>query len=320
VTVNPESLLAERGPFIREAGLRPPRNYWLQSWDRLVRNRLGVVAAGVLVLAAALAITAPLWTIFVTHQTPDGLDLSAVFQGPSSRHWLGTDELGRDTFTRMIWGARASLTVGFVAVGLFVLIGGGLGIVAGYYGGLADELIMRVVDALLAIPIVYLLILFTGLLPLPVGPADRPWFVLRHDPLTLALVIAILGWGPFARLVRGDALTVRTREFMTATRSLGASDARLMLRHLLPNVLPVMVVTASLEIGFVILLEASLDYIGLGIQPPTASWGNMLLNAQSYFYHSGILVFAPGIAIVLTVMAANVLGNALRDALDPRLE
>jgi peptide/nickel transport system permease protein len=176
---------------------------------------------------------------------------------------------------------------------------------------LVDLVLMRVVDVLLAIPAVYLLILFATLQPFHLSP---------HSPTTLSIIIAIVSWGGLARVLRADALSVRQRDFVLATRSIGASDLRVMLRHILPNVLPSMIVAASLGVGAVILLEAALDFISLGIRPPEPSWGNMLFNAQSYFFHSAWLAVIPGLAIAVAVMSANLLGNALRDALDPRLD
>jgi len=294
---------------------RPAQSYWSESWERLRGSRFGMFFGGILVLLALIAIAAPLVPIFVTHVQPTSVNLSGSFGSFSSAHLLGTDELGRDTFTRLVYAARVSLGVGFLAVALYLLIGGTVGITAGFYGGVTDDLLMRFVDILLAIPTIYLLILITSMLPLPVGP-----IIIKHDAISLSVIIAITVWGGVARLVRGEVLSVKNRDFMLATRSIGASNLRLMARHLLPNVLPVMIVAASLGVGQIILTEAALDFIGLGVQPPTASWGNMLLNAQSYFYHSTSLVILPGVCIVVAVLSANIFGNAVRDAFDPRLK
>jgi len=176
---------------------------------------------------------------------------------------------------------------------------------AGYYGGLLDDVLMRVVDVVLAIPAVFLYILMA--------------ILFRPTAVTLSIIIASVGWASLARLVRSEVLSLRTRDYMLATRSLGAGDLRLILRHLLPNALPLMIVAASLGLAQVVLIEAALDFLGLGIQPPTASWGNMLSNAQVYFVHSTWLVVLPGTCIFITVLAANLFGNAIRDAFDPRL-
>jgi peptide/nickel transport system permease protein len=179
---------------------------------------------------------------------------------------------------------------------------------------------MRFVDMLLSIPAIFLFILISSLLPFPIGPPQHPWFILQHNAISLAVVIASVSWGWVARLVRSEVLTLRDRDFMLATRSVGASDIRLMVRHLLPNVLPVMIVASSLGVGQVILIEAALDFIGVGVQDPTASWGNMLTDAQNqdFIYHSLLLVYLPGLVILLAAMSANLFGNAIRDAFDPR--
>jgi peptide/nickel transport system permease protein len=303
-------------------GGRPAQSYWNESWERLRANRFGMAFGYVLVVLSIIAIVSPLVSQFITHYQPSDTDLSNTFAGISHGHLLGTDELGRDTLTRLVWGARVSLGIGFLAVLLYIFIGGTVGMIAGFYGGLIDDILMRFVDVLLAIPTIYLLILVTSLLPLPIGPdaAHHPWFTVKHDAVSISVVIAFTVWGGVARLMRGEVLSIRGRDFMLATRSLGAGDVRLMTRHLLPNALPVLIVTASLGFGQIILLEAALDFIGLGVQPPTTSWGYMLLNSVTYFTHSILLVWLPGLAIVLAVLSANIFGNAIRDAYDPRLK
>lgn len=312
----------ERTPGEYEGGLgRPAQSYWSESWERLRRNRFGMAFGFLLLLMALIAIAAPLISHFLTHFEPGDEDLSDTFATFSHAHLLGSDELGRDTLTRLVYGGRVSLGVGFLTVFIYIVLGGGIGMLAGYYGGVLDDLLMRLVDIILSIPALYLLILIVDLLPLPIGPNPRhPWFILKHDVVTISIVIALTNWGAAARLMRGEVLGIKNRDFMLATKSLGAGGIRLMLRHLLPNALPVMIVAASLGIGQIILLEAALDFIGLGVQPPTASWGNMLLNARSYVTHSVLLVYLPGLAIVLAVLSANIFGNAVRDAYDPRLK
>jgi peptide/nickel transport system permease protein len=294
--------------------LRRHRSYWSESWVSLRENRPGMAAGALVLLLSLIAVAAPLFSRLVTHYPYDYQDLNNIFAGFSRQHLLGTDELGRDTLTRLIYGARVSLGVGFLTVGLYVLMGGTVGLIAGYYGGWVDDVLMRFVDMLLAVPTIYLLILITSLLPLTFGPV-----VIQHDAVSLSIVIAVTAWGGVGRLVRAEARSIKGRDFLLATRSIGASDFRLMARHLLPNVLPVLVVAASLGVGAIILLEAALDFIGLGVQPPTPSWGNMLFNSQSYFFHSIWLVILPGACVFVTVVAANVFGNAVRDAFDPRL-
>lgn len=301
---------------------RPAQSYWSESWERLRGNRFGIGFGVVLIILTAIALAAPLVSSYVTHFQPSDVDLANNFQSVSRQHLLGTDELGRDTLTRLVWGARVSLGIGFLTVLLYIFIGGTVGMLAAFYGGWVDDALMRFVDILLAIPTIYLLILITSLLPLPIGtdPAHHPWFTIKHDAVSISAIIAFTVWGGTARLMRGEVLSIKGRDFMLATRSLGANDIRLMTRHLLPNALPVLIVTASLGFGQIILLEAALDFIGEGVQPPTASWGYMLLNAISYFTHSALLVWLPGLSIVIAVLSANIFGNAVRDAYDPRLK
>lgn len=309
-----EIAIAERPPAEAAAG-RPARGYWRESWDRLLDNRIGFACGVVVLLLAVIALAAPLFAQLVTHHDPNRQTLAQTFLKPGNPGYLlGTDELGRDILTRLVYGARISLLVAYLTVALSLVVGGAVGLLSGYFGGLTDTLLMRFVDMLLAIPSIYLLILLTALSP-TIGPVALS----PGNPYALAVIIAIVSWGGLARLVRGEVLSVKQRDFMLATRSIGASHWRLMLRHLLPNVLAVMVVAASLQVGAIIVVEAALDFIGLGIQPPTASWGNMLANSQVYFYQSVWLVVLPGVAIFITVLAMNIFGNAVRDAFDPRL-
>jgi peptide/nickel transport system permease protein len=299
----------------------PSEGYWKQSWTRLRRDRFGMTFAVILAVLGALSLAAPAISALVTHYDPNSQDLTDIFGRASTAHWLGTDELGRDTLTRLVWGGRISLGVALLSVTLFITIGTTVGMFAGYYRGIIDEILMRAVDMLLAIPPIFLFILVSSLLPIPIGlDPGHPWFIIRHNPISLAVVIASVSWGWVARLVRNEVLSLRDRDFVLAAHSLGASDWRLMFRHLLPNVLPVIIVAASLGVGQIVLVEAGLDFIGVGIQPPDASWGDMLTNAQreDFLYHSPLLVILPGAAILLSVLSANMLGNAMRDAFDPR--
>ncbi|HEY4025857.1 MAG TPA: ABC transporter permease [Candidatus Dormibacteraeota bacterium] len=284
---------------------RPAQSYWGEAWERLRTNKVGMAAGGLLLLLAVIAVAAPVLSALVTHYDPARQDLNNNFDVPGRIHWLGSDELGRDTLTRLIWGARVSLGVGFLTVAIQLTFGTAIGLVAGYYGRVVDDVLMRIVDVVLAFPPIFL---FIGLS-----------ILFRPSALTLSLIIASVGWGSVARLVRGEVLSIKNRDFMLAARSIGARDSRLILGHLLPNVMPVMIVAASLALGQIILIEAALDFLGLGIQPPTASWGNMLTNAETYFVHSTSLVLFSGLTIFITVLAANVFGNAVRDAFDPRL-
>jgi peptide/nickel transport system permease protein len=287
-------------------GRGKPRSYMSESWLRLRENRFGTAAGVLILMLAAVALAAPLFSAFVTHHDPARQDLAAQFLTPGQGgHLLGTDELGRDTLTRLIYGTRVSLGIGFLTVAIMLTVGTLVGLAAGHFGGVFDGVLMRVVDIVLAFPAVFLYILMAMLF--------------RPSVVTLSVIIASVAWANIARLVRGEALTLAHRDFMLATRSVGAGNARLMFRHLLPNALPVLIVAASLYVGQVILIEAALDFLGLGIQQPTASWGNMLSDSQVYFVHSAWLVVLPGLCIFVTVLATNIFGNAVRDAFDPRL-
>lgn len=285
---------------------RTTRGYWQEATGRLRRNRIGSASGVVLLFFVVVALAAPLLAALFTQTDPRHIDLLNTFLPPlSPHHILGTDDLGRDELTRMLYGAQVSMGIGFLSVGVALTVGAGVGLVAGYYGGLIDGVLMRLVDMILAVPAIFLFILMS--------------ILFKPNTITLALIIASVGWGSIARLVRGEVLSVRTRDFMIATRALGARDARLILRHLLPNVLHVLIVFASLYLGQVVLIEAALDFLGLGISPATPSWGNMLTNSETFFFHSSWLVVWPGATIFVTVLAANLFGNAIRDAFDPRL-
>jgi peptide/nickel transport system permease protein len=284
---------------------RSERGYWRESGGRLAESRVALASAALLAVFGILALTAPLISHYITGYGPNEQDLVRTFNGPSAKHWLGTDELGRDTLTRLLWGARVTLGVALLAVSVQLTIGTAVGLVAGFYGRWIDGIAMRFVDSVLAFPDIFLYMLIAVLI--------------RPTPVALAFIIASVGWADVSRLIRAEVLVLKNEDYILASRSVGASNLRLMLGHILRNALPIIIVTASVRVGQVILIEAALDFLGLGIQPPTPSWGNMLSNSQTYFYHSTWLVVLPGLAIVSTVLATNLLGNALRDALDPRL-
>jgi peptide/nickel transport system permease protein len=224
---------------------------------------------------------------------------------PSSTHWLGTDEFGRDQFVRLLYGARISLSIGLLAAAVSLTVGVSLGGIAGFYGRRVDDLVVWATSTLRAIPILFLLIL--------IGALFRP------GPEGLAILIGAISWAGIARVVRGQVLTLRERDYMLAARSVGAQDGRLLLRHILPNVVSIAVVILGQDIGAVILTESALSYLGLGVAPPNASWGNMLSNAQRFLSSALWLVVAPGACIFSTVLALYLVADGLRDALDPRL-
>ena len=298
--------LAQPAASVAEEGLdeaEPGR--WVFVWRRFRSDLIALAALVIFALFVLIALAAPLISSYVTHFDPAQQSLLRALRPPGAPNYLGTDELGRDVLTRLVYGARVSLGVAALTVAVALTLGAFLGALAGYYGGWVDSLIMRAVDTLQSIPNLFILIFIS--------------VIFNVGPVSLAFVIASLNWTGISRLVRAEVLSLRGRDFVIAARALGAHDLRLIARHVIPNVVPVMIVWATLAVGNVILAEATLSYLGLGIQPPTPSWGNMLTNSQQYFYRSITLVFAPGIAIFVTVLVVNVVGNALRDALDPRL-
>ena len=270
-------------------------------WRRFRRNRLALAGAGVVALLFVLSFLAPL----ITPYNPAHLDAWHVLLPPSAGHWFGTDELGRDVFTRVVYGARVSLKVGFVAVGIAVLIGTSVGLVAGYYGGWIDSLLMRLVDIMLCFPTFFLILAVIAMLEPSI------WYIM--------IIIGLTGWMGVARLVRAEVLTLREREFVLAARGLGASDLRIIVRHILPNALSPVLVAATLGVAGAILTESALSFLGIGVQPPTPSWGNILTAGKDYIEFAWWLSLFPGLAILVTVLAYNLLGEGLRDALDPRL-
>ncbi len=308
--------------------------YFARSWRRFRRNTLSMVALGIFLLMVLFSYGAPLISRFVSHQTFDAQSLSGQFATigetksgfdftkpggqVTNRYWLGSDELGRDALTRLAYGGRVSLTVAFLTMVLALTVGLLVGATAGFYGGWLEGLLMRLVDIFLSIPGLFLLILVSSLINNNRLIAQSPFF---RDAgwLVLPFVIASLSWTGISRLIRGEVLAIKGRDYIEAARVLGASDGRIIFRHILPNVVPVVIIWATLVIPGLILTEASLSYLGFGVQIPTPSWGNMLTKATEYFTRAPSLVLLPGLAIYITVVAVNLMGNGLRDALDPRL-
>lgn len=236
---------------------------------------------------------------------PEALNVNAELMPPSPAHWLGTDDLGRDVLSRLLFGARVSLWVGFVAVGISLAVGVTLGLLAGYFGGWVDELIMRGVDVMLCFPSFFLILSVIAFL---------------DSSLTnIMVVIGLTSWMGVARLVRAETLTLRERDFIAASKLAGAGSVRLLLVHILPNALTPVLVSATLGVAGAILVESSLSFLGLGVQPPNPSWGNMLMNGKATLEIAPWLSQYPGLAILLTVLGYNLLGESLRDLLDPRL-
>jgi peptide/nickel transport system permease protein len=273
---------------------------------RFLRHRLAVIAISLFLLLALSALLAPLSPYDPTVSAPTN-----VLQPPSLAHWFGTDELGRDVFTRILYGGRISLMVGLFSTLLTLAIGVLIGAVAGYYGGWLDNLLMRITDAFLSFPSIFILILAASLL------RDQPVAGLRNSVLVVIVIIAALSWMWPARLVRSLFLSLRARDFVTAARAVGGADRRLILRHILPNCVGPIMVNGTLEMAYAILTESGLSYLGFGVMPPTPSWGNILSTAQTYVFRAPWLAIFPGLMIFLTVITINFIGDGLRDALDP---
>lgn len=272
-----------------------------QIWRRFRRNPLalfGIVVLGALSLAS---ICAPLLAPF----DPNAVDPYAALQPPNATHWLGTDDLGRDVLSRLLFAGRVSLLVGLTAAAISVLIGAVLGAVAGYYGRFVDQAISRFIDIVLSLPVVPLALVLSAFVEV------TPW--------RLTLIIASVSWMSVARLVRGEFLELRTAQFTEAAHSVGAPNRRIIFLHLLPNAISPIVVAATLLVAYAILLESALSFLGFGLQPPTASWGNMLYNAQRYMRNAAWLSIFSGVLITLTVASINFVGDGLREAIDPRL-
>lgn len=269
---------------------------------RFTRHRLATAAVVVISIIVVMAIAAPL----IAPQGPTNLDITTINQAPSSHHLLGTDEVGRDVWARLIYGARTSLIVGFGAVAVALLIGTILGLAAGFLGRWVDGLIMRITDAFMSVPALLIVIVFVSI----VGPSLT----------SVVLVIAVTTWTGTARLVRGQVLTLREREFVLAAHVTGVSRFRIVTDHLLPNLLGQLSVIATFGIATAILIEAGLSFLGLGVRPPTASWGQMVNSAQSpqVLLHEIWIWVPPSVAIALTVLSVSLIGDGLRDAVDPR--
>lgn len=279
---------------------RARRSEWSRSWRRFTRYRPALVGLAFLAILTVLALFPG---IFAPHQ-PNLAAPEFLGQGPAASHWLGYDEIGRDELSRIIYGTRVALLVALLATLMAVTIGVTVGATAGYFGGWVDSLLSRLVDTIMAFPTLALLIALVAV----VGPSLR----------TTIIVIGATVWAAYARVARGDVLSVRERDYILAARAAGANDRRIIFRHVVPNIIGPIIVLSTLAVGSIIILEAALSFLGLGVQPPTADWGNMLASGRAYVRTYPHIVIAPGVMISLTVLAFNLIGDGLRDALDPR--
>jgi peptide/nickel transport system permease protein len=275
------------------------RSLWGMAWDRFRRHWVALAGTIVLLIIIMGSVAAPVLRPY----DPDRSNIKAMLEPPSLTYPMGTDELGRDQLTRILYGGRVSLTIGLLSMVVAVVIGTLVGAVAGYYGGLVDNILMRVTDLVLSFPRLFVLILLSSLL----GPSIR----------TIVLTIGLLSWMDISRLVRASFLSLKRKEFIEAARSYGAGNARIAIRHLMPNALSPVIVSATLGMARAIVSESGLSYLGLGVQPPAATWGTMLRNAQDQMATAPWTAVFPGLMIFVSVMAINFMGDGLRDALDP---
>lgn len=294
-------------------------------WKRFRKHRLAVMGMVVLAIFVLTALTAPLVAPKLAQGAPGTRVAGALLPSPfavdpvnkhlkpgASGHILGTDEVGRDILSRLIYGARVSLYVGLVATLGSELIGSLVGAVSGYYGGMVDQVLMRIVDFMLTLPTLPILLVLSAMLA---GQSSSAFARINF----LILILVVFGWMGSARLVRGVVLSLREQEFTEASKALGATDLRIILRHMIPNAIAPIIVNATLGVGTVIIVEAALSFLGFGVQPPTPSWGNMLTRVQDYMFLNPTLAIWPGLCIFLTVLSINFMGDGLRDALDPRM-
>lgn len=280
------------------------RSMALEIWRRLKKNKMAMLGLTILVMLALTAIFADVIADYDTKAIAQ--DIPNRLQGPSMEHWCGTDEFGRDIFARLVHGSRVSLVVGLISVSISLFIGGALGAIAGYYGGRVDNVIMRIMDIFLAVPSILLAMTIVA--------------ALGTSLVNVMLAIGVSGVPGYARIVRASVMSIKDQEFVEASRAIGAKSPTTIFREILPNCLAPIIVQATLSVAGAILSTASLSFIGLGVQPPSPEWGAMLSGGRNYLRDALHLTLFPGLAIVITILALNLLGDGLRDALDPRLK
>lgn len=300
---------ATAGTVVASADVRVSRSLWNNAWWKLRHDKLTIAAMSLLLLLAVLSILAPVFSDHLFHYKFEQQDLFHTYERPTldpPAYLLGSDEVGRSQVVRLLFGGQVSLFVGFVAAIVNFAVGVPVGLAAGYYGGAFDDFITWLITTLNGIPQLFLLLIIAAL-----------W---QPGPLTLIAIIGLLNWTGITLYVRGQTISLREREYVTSAHAIGASNVRVMFKHILPNVLPLIFVLAAIDVGAIVLLESALSFLGLGILPPTPSWGNMLTNGASYFVRAWWLVVSPGVMIFLTVLCLYLIGDGLRDALDPRLK
>ncbi len=298
-----------------EATAAPPRSQWQLFRRRFMRHKLAMVGLVLLVLLYVLVFSASLWV----PENPRSQDISLGVQPPSSEHWFGTDSIGRDYFARVIYAGQISLKIGMSVALISTLIGTVTGALAGFFGRWTDQLLMRLTDLFLIVPAIAVLAVAVKFLTSDENPAGR--FFTEHfggTDTVIIIVLATLGWMQIARVVRGQILSIKEKEFVEAARAVGASNARIITRHLLPNCIGPIVVNATLAIAVAIVTESTLSFLGFGVQPPETSWGVMLEEARANISFNEHLLYFPGLFILLTVLCVNFVGDGLRDAFDPQ--
>lgn len=288
-----------------------PSSLWRQITRRFLQNKMSLIGLAFLIFIFLFSFIGPLFSPYVNL----GVDPTNINQAPSTAHWLGTDKLGRDVLTRLMIAGRISLLVGLGAMVMSVAIGGVLGIISGFYRGIVDQIIMRIADILMTLPGLPLLFIMAAILSEWKVPTEYRIYIVM-------LMLSIVGWPGLARLVRSQILSLSERQFMQATEALGLRDVRKLFKHLLPNIIPLLIVSGTLSVGGAILSESTLSFFGLGVVPPDASWGNMITSANSLidFQKRPWLWVPPGLAIFFTVISINLLGDGLRDAIDPNMK
>lgn len=296
-----------QGPNTRTLAMRPPESMRSLVWRRFKRHPGAVAGTIVLAIIVIAVLLAPL-----SPYDPVKSDIKNRFQAPSLEHPFGTDGLGRDLLTRCLYGGRVSLFVGLMVVMITLIIGVPVGMIAGYFGGTIDNLLMRLIDAALSLPTLLILILLSAIMRETELPLMK-----SNNVMTIAVVIGVLSWMTVARLVRAIFLYLREMEYVTAASALGASTLMIMVSEILPNGFGPIIVEATLEVGYAIMLESGLSFLGFGIMPPTPSWGNLLSNAQEHLIEYPWLAIFPGLMIFFTIISINYIGDGLRDALDP---
>jgi peptide/nickel transport system permease protein len=284
---------------------RPPEGYWENAWRRFRADKVSVIASVVFLIICLISFGSPLLSRYVTRYDPNRVNLDENYQAPNWRHLFGTDEYGRDYLTRTIHAGRVSLTIAFAVTLINLSIGVLLGLGGGFYGGKVDDVLQNIIFVMITIPRLYLLIILGAFI--------------KWDMWSLAFFLGITSWMGASRQVRGLVLSVKQRDYVLAARCLGATNWRIMWRHILPNVLSVVLVIVGSDIAGAIFIESSLSFLGFGVAPPTATWGNMLSNALAYTFRNPWLVVFPGMMIAITTLCVLLLADGLRDAFDPRL-